>query len=159
MGKDRQAAGFTMIEMVVVAGILVVLASIILPNFLAARNNARLAQCTNNLRQIGLALVMYNLDHGHQMETYPDRLTHLYGRTTWPTGQTTLQGYVADPRVFICPMDYTKAGGNKSYPTTLKTRPSGVQLCRMGRAQLYHGLIHWPKRDDPDWRRELFVSL
>jgi len=55
--------GFTLIEMLVVVGILAVLAAIIFPVFAQARGRARQAQCIANLKQLGQALEMYSSDY------------------------------------------------------------------------------------------------
>ena len=55
-------SGFTLIELLVVIAIISILAAIIFPVFASAREKAKQATCTSNLRQIGLALVMYRSD-------------------------------------------------------------------------------------------------
>jgi type II secretory pathway pseudopilin PulG len=85
-------------EMVVVIGIVSLLASLLLPVIFRARTKARMIQCTSQLRQIHQAITMYDIDHDRDFENYPDRITHL-----------VKLGYVADGRLFVCPMDYTKA--------------------------------------------------
>lgn len=83
----ERSKGFTLIELLVVIAIISILAAILFPVFARARENARRASCISNLKQMGLAVMMYTQDYD---ERYPE---HLNARLTT---QTPPDGYPWD---------------------------------------------------------------
>jgi len=69
MHRSRGSRGFTLIELLVVIAIIAILAAILFPVFAQAREKARQTSCISNLKQIGLATLMYAQDYD---ETYPN---------------------------------------------------------------------------------------
>jgi prepilin-type N-terminal cleavage/methylation domain-containing protein/prepilin-type processing-associated H-X9-DG protein len=89
-------SGFTLIELLVVIAIIAILAAILFPVFAKAREKARQTSCTSNLKQIGLAILMYAQDFD---EILPDHC----GQQTANCWAVSIYPYIKNAQLFDCP--------------------------------------------------------
>jgi prepilin-type N-terminal cleavage/methylation domain-containing protein/prepilin-type processing-associated H-X9-DG protein len=103
--RSRNRA-FTLIELLVVIAIIAILAAILFPVFAQAREKARQTACLSNLKQVGLALMMYTQDYDETNPPYNDGVTNfnapaVVART--PNFLGCLSPYTKNKGIYACP--------------------------------------------------------
>ena len=105
----RRAAGFTLAELLIVIAILSLVAMVLAPAMQSVRRRARRTQCMANLRQVGLGVSLYAVDHSRALPTH-----HREGGVVFDTfamrtgaGEEVNLGLLVDlvgaGEVFYCP--------------------------------------------------------
>src|SRR4051812_6117030 len=130
---------FTLVELLVVIGIIAVLIAILLPALNAARRQAAQVQCASNMRQISLAMLMYiDANKGKHPPTAVDTdgaAAGVYPKGWWWANELVKQKYINAPNaiapdgkkdtnansVFRCPEgippEYNSPSGGGAFPT------------------------------------------
>lgn len=144
--------GFTLIELLVVVAIIAILAAMLLPALSKARQNARNVACISNLKQIGLAFLMYANDNNEYLP--PDQGTasdgtggywcdivapYIYNGKTFSSAEYNWL-YGNKSSVFACPNEASKLAyggttyginGNGNYSGAGNTAPNGICACKL----------------------------
>jgi competence protein ComGC len=115
--------GFTLVALLVVIAILAILAALLLPALARAKQKAQRINCVNNLKQTGLAIRLWSMDHD---DKYPMNASAGIGGTKGLiTGSDTYRHFqvmsneLSNPKILICPADTREAAA--SFPQ-LKNR-------------------------------------
>jgi len=108
LGGNEHRSGFTLIEMLVVIGIIAALAAVLFPVFAHVREKARALAFLSNYHQIGLAVHMYAQESDDMTPPNGSSFSGLI---------TDLKPFTNSTAIFVCPddYDYVKEGRAGSY--------------------------------------------
>jgi len=170
---DRCRRAFTLIELLVVIAIIAILAAILFPVFAQARDKARQAACTSNMKQFALAWLMYAQDYDETV--LPIRWGG--GNNQYFPVRPLLDPYVKNQGIYVCPSNNqtdqttmtltysynwcvgTTCGGGNEHPLANFDRPAQVPAfaeannTNFTTVSYYFAMVNtttfWGRRSDP----------
>ncbi|MBV9863980.1 MAG: type II secretion system protein [Abitibacteriaceae bacterium] len=138
---SSKSSGFTLVELLIVCGIVLVLAGLLFSVFNSVRNKSYMTSCASNLHQIHAACVMYASDNAGLLPPYPSQIhsaTQFMPSTGVPVEKShllvvSLHPYLHSQSVWRCPVDkrvpyigtvYSGNNGNGLLPVTVTNSTS-----------------------------------
>src|SRR6266446_4410565 len=94
---------FTLLELLVIIGIIALLAALIFPTFGRAKESGRATACLSNLHQIGLALQLYVQDNNNRLPVMRDKSLTTSNDLSSP--DLVLSNHLGNLNVLRCPAD------------------------------------------------------
>jgi prepilin-type N-terminal cleavage/methylation domain-containing protein len=111
-GQFSATRGFTLIELLVVIAIIAILAALLLPALVNAKERGRRVRCASNLRQIGAGLILYAGDHADGIIPIDDINSH----NIWNNSAPVLMGHLLEHKYLPLPA----SGGHVYYCPSLE---------------------------------------
>jgi prepilin-type processing-associated H-X9-DG protein len=151
----RSISAFTLVELLVVIGVVSILIAMLLPTLAKARESANRTACLSNLRQVHIAFAQYAMDFDDQVPLGHRSTSKQFNSMVYSTtagGRWVLFGllaadrkYLRDPRVLFCPSEINPkfAFDTPDNPWPAANGPSPTKNVQAGYAAR-------PEREIPD---------
>ena len=143
----RSKRAFTLVELLVVIGIIAALIALLMPALTSARRHARMVACRSNMRQVGLLLTEY----ANQWKGWvfpPDLGAEQPPQNRWPI--FVFHPAIWNPKILICPEDIVPPVNDHSYLLNSHLSLRGVTYSNTKRTGLSpaHVIVMGEKRSD-----------
>jgi prepilin-type N-terminal cleavage/methylation domain-containing protein len=175
MKKSVGQPGFTLIEVLVVVGVIVVLYMMLIPAIAPRKNPALQVRCMSNQRQVELGYLMWNSDNGGQFPWHVSTVTNgtmeLITNGLASAQFLALNPYIKYAGVYVCPADKSRematnldtlSNHNLSYFVDVDATASSAPIILTGDRNLIAGgkpvapgLFQYTNTMAMDWTREL----
>ncbi len=151
--KQPRRRAFTLVELLVVIGIIAILIAILMPTLTKARESARRAECLSNLRQVGLSFRFYAMNNRDQVPLGYRANTKQFNSMIYSStakrlvlfGWLYTAGLMKNPKVFFCPSENDPRSMFATDANPWPPAPDGNPA-----AQVYSGYGCRPEIELPD---------
>jgi prepilin-type N-terminal cleavage/methylation domain-containing protein/prepilin-type processing-associated H-X9-DG protein len=148
----RRRTAFTLVELLVVIGIIAVLIGILMPALNRARESARVVQCASNLRQVATAMLMYATSNkGKLLPSAVEPGDTIYPKGLFWSNELVAQRYIHAPTgpilrsdsVFRCPLGFEEPIGSSGFAALTPRDGVNQQYVIQNRPDAQSGVATW----------------